>query len=348
MLSLAMACTWNQKIGLKSGKHLISNHKKGGSMIRLFCGQRSPQNSPTNSIKPYNARMFSESQKGQISGIACFVFWGFAPIYFKLIQHVPSIEIIAHRVIWSAAFLFVFLLLRERQAIFSTIRINRAQIMGLLLSGSLIISNWLIFVWAVNSDRVLATSMGYFINPLVNVLLGMLFLGERLSRIQQVALLLAAFGTIFLGIYLGQPPWIALALAITFGLYGLVRKKIDIRPLVGLWWESLWFMVPALVYLLMYGNPEATHTAQTTWLLVLAGLVTIIPLIAFNYAAKRLTLTHIGFLQYIAPTISFCLAVLFYQEAFTLGHQVAFVSIWAGLFILSLGSIKKLKKNNPT
>ena len=287
----------------------------------------------------------NEHNKGLGAGLFCFVFWGFAPIYFKLLQHVPAINIIAHRIIWAAAFLLLFLAIRERQKLFQALKVSGKQLLILFLSGSLVISNWLIFVWAVNDGQILATSLGYFINPLVNIFLGMLFLHERLNRVQVLALVIAAATTIYLGIYIGQPPWIALALAITFGLYGLVRKQLNVRPLIGLFWETALLLVPALLFL-QFWAPAAETDDTTLWLLVLSGIVTILPLIGFNYAAKRLTLTLIGFLQYIAPSISFLIAVLFYDEAFTPGHQVAFAGIWTALLIISLHSLHLKKRRD--
>ncbi len=290
----------------------------------------------------------SENTKGLQAGLFCFVFWGFAPIYFKLLQHVPATNIIAHRIIWAAIFLLLFLALRERKQLFKSLYVSKKQLLILLISGSLVISNWLIFVWAVNDGQILATSLGYFINPLVNVFLGLLFLHEKLSKIQIIALTLAASTTVYLGIFIGQPPWIALALAVTFGLYGLVRKQLDVRPLIGLFWETTLLLLPALLFLTIYAPAGSSPPmdSHTLWLLVFSGLITILPLIGFNYAAKRLTLTVIGFLQYIAPTISFLIAVYFYGEVFTFGHKVAFTGIWSALVILSWRPLMRLIKTS--
>jgi chloramphenicol-sensitive protein RarD len=298
----------------------------------------------------YNTSMpISEQHKGLNAGLFCFIFWGFAPIYFKLLQHVPAANIIAHRIIWAALFLLLFLALRERKQLFSALKVSYKQLLILFISGSLVISNWLIFVWAVNDGQILATSLGYFINPLVNVFLGLLFLHERLNKVQIIALSIAATTTVYLGIFIGEPPWIALALAITFGLYGLVRKQLDVRPLIGLFWETTLLIVPALVFLIWLAPKESVTAIDnsTTWLLVFSGLITILPLIGFNYAAKRLTLTVIGFLQYIAPTISFMVAVLYYGEDFTFGHKVAFSGIWLALLIISWRPMMKLIKRKP-
>ena len=289
----------------------------------------------------------TENSKGLNAGLFCFIFWGFAPLYFKLLQHVPALNIIAHRIIWSAVFLLVFLAVREKKLLFQALKISKKQLLVLFLSGSLVIGNWLLFVWAVNDGQILATSLGYFINPLINILFGLIFLHERLNKTQVIALLIAASATAYLGIFIGEPPWIALTLAITFGLYGLVRKKLDVRPLVGLFWETTLLLLPALFFLTIVSTNETPVNIdnKTTWLLVFSGLITILPLMAFNYAAKRLTLTIVGFLQYIAPTISFLIAVLFFAEEFTFGHQVAFTGIWMALLIISwhpmLGLIKK-------
>ncbi len=281
--------------------------------------------------------MLNDAQKGLYASLFCFVFWGFAPVYFKLLKHVPATEIIAHRVIWAACMLLIFLAIRERRKLLQVLKVSGKQLLVLLFSGCLVMANWLIFVWAVNHDQILATSLGYFINPLVNILLGMIFLQERLNKTQTVALLLAASATVYLGWFLGQPPWIALALAFSFGFYGLVRKQLDVRPLVGLFWETSLLLLPAIIYLSTLASTDnsTAYNNATLALLVLAGLVTVLPLIAFNYAAKKLSLTWIGFLQYIAPTISFLIAVLFFGEVFTWGHQVAFTGIWLALLLVS-------------
>jgi chloramphenicol-sensitive protein RarD len=290
--------------------------------------------------------LFTNHQKGLAAGLFCFVFWGIAPVYFKLIQSVPAMVIIAHRIIWGSLFLVLFLMIREKKNFLQALKISPKQLAVLLVSGLLIVSNWLMFVWAVTHGQILATSLGYFINPLVNILLGVLFLHERLTKTQLIAVIIAALATLFLGIYIGQPPWISLFLAVTFGLYGLVKKQINVRPMIGLFWETLLIILPAIVYLLAF-TPEYTshHSTHTLNLfLFFSGLVTVLPLIGFNYAAKRLSLTVIGFLQYIAPTMSFLIAVLFYGEVFTLGHKVAFTGIWLALIIISGKSYRDLRK----
>jgi chloramphenicol-sensitive protein RarD len=261
---------------------------------------------------------------------------------------VPALSIIAHRIIWSAVFLFIFLAIRERKSLFKALKLPIKQIGFLFISGSLVISNWLVFVWAVNHDLILSTSLGYFINPLINILFGVLFLNEHLNRAQKIGLIIAASTTIYLGFYIGEPPWIALFLAVTFGLYGLLRKKLHVRPMVGLMWETLLLVLPAAIYLI-YFAPEIDaklNTFELKTLIILSGIITILPLIGFNYAAKRLTLTLLGFLQYIAPTISFLIAVLFYGEEFTFGHKIAFSGIWLALLIVSWAPMQRLLRSN--
>lgn len=294
--------------------------------------------------------MISQSldKKSLLIGVFTFVFWGFAPIFFKLLESVPATVIIAHRVVWGSVFLTFFLWLREGSNFFSVMHISVKRIILLAFSGMLVVANWLVFVWAVNHGQIMATSLGYFINPLVNILLGMLFFSDRLTRVQWCALLLASIATFYLGFFIGEPPWIALMLGFSFGFYGLMRKKLNVRPLVGLLWETLVLLVPALLYILFF-SPEYVFngtSSKHSGLLVLSGLVTVLPLIGFNMAAKKLPLSIIGFLQYIAPTLSFLIAVLFYGEVFTEGHKVAFTGIWLALLLISIEPVYRrgLKK----
>ena len=236
--------------------------------------------------------------------------------------------------------LIIFLLVRDGKALLDKMKISGRTLMWLVLSAVLLSANWLIFVWAVVNDQVLATSLGYFINPLVNVLLGFLFLQERLTGFQKLAVLLAALGTLYLGWYLGTPPWIAISLSILFGFYGLVRKRLSVGPITGLMWENLLLFLPALAYLLWRSSGGQldflAHGPSLDYILMLAGLVTILPLIWFNTATRYLTLTVVGFFQYIGPTITMILAVFLWNEPFTQGHAVAFSCIWLGLALISL------------
>ena len=285
---------------------------------------------------------------GMAAATAAFIFWGFLPIYFKWLGTVPALELIAHRILWAVPVLIVFLLIRDGRHFWRRMVLPRKTILTLMLSGLLVGFNWLLFVWAVTHDRVLATSLGYFINPLVNVVLGFAFLHERLTRIQSLAVAIAAAGTIYLTWYLGGAPWIALALAVTFGLYGLVRKKLGVEPMIGLLWETLLLITPALVYFawaLFAGSLQFMyHSVQLDLLLLMAGLVTVLPLIWFNLAVQNLSLTNLGFFQYLTPSISFALAVFVYHEPFTRGHAVAFSCIWLALFMVSIESLVRSRR----
>jgi chloramphenicol-sensitive protein RarD len=284
-------------------------------------------------------------RRGLAAAFAAYITWGLVPIYFKLLVTVGAMEIIAHRVIWAVPVLLLFLLFRDGRALWRNLRINARQAAWLLVSGLLVAVNWLMFVWAIVNDNVLATSLGYFINPLVNVLFGFLFLGERLDAWQRWAVGIAAIGTAYFGWYLGQPPWLSLGLAVTFGLYGLVRKRLSLGPMRGLFWEFLLLSLPCLGYLVWRQSNGAldfgSGARATDFWLVASGLVTVLPLIWFNMAAQRLTLTLLGFIQYLAPSISFLLAVFLWDESFTQGHAVAFGCIWTALLLVSIGTLQR-------
>ena len=285
---------------------------------------------------------------GVAAALAAYIFWGLAPIYFKWIDAVAPLEIIAHRILWSIPFLAGFLLLRDRRNFLSRMRLPPRTIALLLLSGVLVVTNWLIFVWAVVNEQVLATSLGYFIGPLVNFLLGFLFLKERLSRVQTLGVLIAASGTAYLGWFLGTPPWISLGLAFSFGFYGLVRKVLGVGPMVGLLWETLLLALPALLYIgWSYSNGTlgfGVINQRVDLLLILAGLVTVLPLVWFNVAARNLRLSTVGFFQYIAPSMTFLLSVFLYKEVFTQGHVVAFACIWSALAMVSAETVFRMKR----
>ncbi len=291
--------------------------------------------------QPHNQR------HGIVAALGAFSFWGVLPIYFKWIAVVPPLEIIANRILWSIPVLAGFLLLRDGPGFWRRMLLPRRTVLGLLVSGALVVSNWLLFVWAVNDGHILATSLGYFINPLLSVLLGFLFLGERLTVIQCIAVGIAAAGTIYLGWFFGVAPWISLALALTFGLYGLARKKLNVGPMIGLLWETLLMAIPALCYLvwtsahtgLAYGNASL----RIDVLLVFAGVITVLPLVWFNVAAHILPLSWVGLFQYISPTITFLLAVFFYGEVFTRGHAVAFACIWCAAALVTGESVLRAR-----
>ncbi len=285
---------------------------------------------------------------GLAAAFAAYVAWGLMPIYFKLLAAVGPWEIIAHRVIWAIPVLIVFLAFRDGRALWAKLRLTGRQLAWLCVSGFLIGANWLIFVWAVVNDQVLSTSLGYFINPLMNVAFGFLFFGDRMSGAQKLAVAIAAAGTAYLAVWLGQPPWVSLVLALSFALYGLVRKRLDVGPMTGLLWENLLLLGPAVGYLwwlAAQGDLGFLHgSTRLDVLLLLAGLTTVLPLIWFNTAARHLTLTTIGFIQYLAPSMTFTLAVFFWGESFTRGHAVAFGCIWFALVLVTLEPLRRRRR----
>lgn len=274
-----------------------------------------------------------------LAGLGAFGLWGGVPLYFKLVAEAGADEIIAHRVLWSVVFLALVLMVRNRGRVRSSVRISPRVAAALALSGALVAVNWLIFVYAVNTDRVLSTSLGYFINPLVSVLLGTLVLRERMLKAQAMAVGLATVGTVYLGIQLGSPPWLALGLAVSFGLYGLVRKVTEVGPMVGLFWETLMMTPLVIVWYLFIVDPAAlvfgTRGSGFDALMAGTGLVTVVPLVLFAAAARGLPLITVGLMQYIAPSISFCLAVFLFKETFTPHHAVTFALIWSALALYS-------------
>lgn len=290
----------------------------------------------------------SRSHLGISAALGAFGLWGLLPIYFKWVNTVPPLEIIVHRILWSVPILAGFLLLRDGPGFWRRMCLPSRTLGMLGISSFLIAVNWLVYVWAVNNDQILATSLGYFISPLFNVMLGVVFLRERLTTLQIVAVVIATSGTAFMAWYLGITPWISLSLTASIGFYVLLRKKLGVGPMVGLLWETLLLTPPALWYLFWAAQQGNLVFAHTTWridiLLVLAGLVTVTPLVWFNLAAQHLPLSRVGFFQYLSPTITSLLAVFLYHEAFTLGHAVAFACIWSGLGLVTAESIIRSRR----
>lgn len=285
---------------------------------------------------------------GVIAALAAFGFWGLVPIYYKGLQTVSAWEVLAHRVIWSVPLLIIFLAIRDGRQFRQKLRLPPASIAWLVLSGLTVSINWLVFVWAVANDHILDTSLGYFATPLVSVLLGYLFLKERLSRLQLIAVTVAASGTLYLAWYLGRPPWIAMTLALSFGLYGLLRKRLTVGPMLGLLWETALMFPLALVYLLWLNSQSSMQFSNVSGridlLLVGSAFVTVLPLIWFNMAAQKLPLSILGFFQYLAPSMSFLIAVFLYGEKFTGGHAVAFSCIWLALALVSIEPFRRARR----
>lgn len=288
---------------------------------------------------------------GVLSALGAFLIWGLSPLYYRAVGAAPALEIIAHRALWSLLFTLLLIGLSGQTRVFLALFSEYRILLTLLLSSLLVSVNWLGFIWAVNNGKALEASMGYYIMPIVMVLLGRLFLDERLNRNQLLSLLLVCLGVLNLLIAIRQLPWIALLLAGSFGFYSLVRKKVAVSALVGLTMECLFLAPLALAYLLFLNHQGSlvfgTHDAVFDLLLLGSGLITALPLILFTSASKRLRLGTIGLLQYLNPTCQFLLAVFLFNEPFSQHHLLTFSLIWLGLAIFSLDSRRRMKREPP-
>lgn len=294
----------------------------------------------------------SESRTGIFFGLAAYMMWGAFPAFFKTVASVPPSEILAHRIIWSAVFLLLFALLTGGwQRLYVIIRDQRA-VAVLFVTTCLLAINWFTFLTAVTSGRVIESSLGYYINPLVSVFLGSVFLREHLTARQKVSVILAAAGVIVQTVMVGKVPFISLILAFSFGSYGLVRKSAKVQPVSGLFVEMVLLFPVAFGYMgWLTTHGEAAFLSETTALdvlLVLSGVVTATPLILYGGALIRLRLSTIGIMQYIVPTGHFLLAVFAFSEPFTTGHMVSFALIWAALLLYMSESLTALRSTTPT
>lgn len=280
----------------------------------------------------------SES-RGLLYGLAAFGLWGLGPIYFKAVAEVVPSEVLAHRIIWSVLLLLLLLGVGRRLLSMKTLLARRRTLAWLFTTSLLVSVNWLIYIWAIENDHLVDASLGYFINPLFFVLLAMLFLRERLRPGQVAAILLAAIGVAYQVYARGALPWISLSLMATFGFYGLIRKRIGVDPVQGLAVETLLVLPFAMAYLLWLGaggQLSFLHVSRGLDLLLLAaGIVTALPLLLFAAAANRISLTLIGILQYLAPSMNFLLAVLVYREPFDSHQLISFLFIWSAIALFS-------------
>jgi chloramphenicol-sensitive protein RarD len=289
--------------------------------------------------------------KGLLYAIGAYGLWGLFPIYWKALQSVPSAEIVSHRMVWSLLFVAALLAATRHWRWLREVARQPKTMLIVFVAGCILAVNWLTYVWAVNAGYVVETSLGYFINPLVSVLLGVLFFSERLRLWQWVAVATAAMGVLYLTISYGTLPWIALVLAFSFGLYGVLKKITPLNALEGLSLETALLFLPALGYLLLLeqqGSGSFGHVSlATTVLLALTGVATGLPLLLFAAAARRIPLSMLGILQYIAPTLQFLLGVFVYGEPFDLNRMIGFSLIWAALLVYSVEGLI-IRRNSVT
>ncbi|HEX7705728.1 MAG TPA: EamA family transporter RarD [Thermoanaerobaculia bacterium] len=285
-----------------------------------------------------------EALTGVLYGIAAYGWWGVVAVYFKIVRAVPPLEILAHRIIWSVVMLVLIVAVSRRWTALRTVLVSRRSLLFLLISTILIAVNWFVFIWAITRDHMVDASLGYFINPLVNVFFGFLFLGERLRRVEWVSVAIAAVAVLWLTLGAGVFPWISLVLAGSFGLYGLVRKLARVSSIEGLTVETTFLLPLALGYLFFLARSDALafgDERSLDLLLIAAGPITALPLIWFAAAVSRLRLATIGLLQYIAPTIQFTLAVAVYREPFGPERFIAFGLIWLAIAIYSADNFRR-------
>jgi chloramphenicol-sensitive protein RarD len=281
-----------------------------------------------------------ENQRGLLFGILAYVIWGVAPIFWHKIQTVPAQEILLHRAVWSAVLMAGILTIQRDWSWLSNAWATPRIRYTFLLTATLLTINWLTYIWAVNNGHTVESSLGYFINPLVNVLLGMVFLKERLRNWQWLAVAFAIAGVVYLAWALGSLPWIALVLAFSFGFYGLLRKTAALNAPHGLTFETSLMSLPALIGLIWLASQGQGHFGKadlfTTIMLILSGAVTAVPLLIFAVAARRIPLTAIGLLQYLAPTMQFAIGVWVFGEPFDQQRLIGFILIWIALVIYAV------------
>jgi len=292
------------------------------------------------------AESHSKSKTAVLAGLAAFMTWGLIPGYWKLLRAVPATEILAHRYVWTTVFLTGLLSWQHRWV---EVRSNAQSIRKMAFcfaSGCAISVNWFLFIWAVNINRIIETSLGYFMTPLVNVLFGAVFLRERLTRLQLASVLLATFGVLNLTFGYGHFPWIAVMICASFGIYGLLPKQSGTAAVPGLFFEAILLAPVAIGYLwLLRSRDQLVFGSETspTVLLITTGVVTAVPMVWFGHAARHLRLTTLGFLQYLSPTCSFLLGVFVYHEPFGRGQLITFSLIWLALVVFTIEALVRLR-----
>jgi len=292
----------------------------------------------------------SPGRSGLAAAVTAFAMWGLFPLYLKPLSGVPTLQVMSHRIVWCCLLVFVWLALRGEVGAVRAALANAKSRRRLAASAIFISMNWLIYVWAVANGHVVDASLGYFINPLFSVVLGVFVLGEQLNRAQWTAVALAAAGVIYLAVVLGRPPWIALWLAGSFGMYGLIRKVVTVEAVPGLATETLLLAPFALAFLVwssLQGTGALGHSGATVdVLLVGSGLITATPLALFAYGARRIPLSTVGLVQYIGPTLQFLLGVTIFQEPFPRARAVGFFMIWSALAIYAADGLWRRRRGN--
>lgn len=290
----------------------------------------------------------SPNAKGIAWALLAFLTWGIVPVYWKLLHGIPFLEVLGHRIVWSAVLLFFVLLFQSDLKGFKGIITNKQNVLYLVPTTILILFNWNLFIWAVDNNYIVECSLGYFINPLLNVFLGVFLLKEKLKPIQWVSVALAFIGIVVMMISKSGRPEISLGLALSFGLYGLLKKKMNVSPVHSLFFEAASLVVPSLFYfalLMNQGNFAFINGTNTERMLMIGGgLVTVLPLLSFGHAVRYLPLTTVGIMQYITPTLQLLCGVLLYNEAFTETHAYSFGLIWSGLIIYTLHGLMEYKR----
>jgi len=286
-------------------------------------------------------------QRGLPYALAAYGIWGFVPLFFKLLESVPPVEVLAQRIVWSLPLCFVIMLFRRQIGEYIAV-LKNGRVLRLLLASSLLIAlNWLVYIYAIFTNHVLAASLGYYLNPLVNVLLGMVFLGERLSRLQAVAVVIAAIGVAILLAGALDTLWISLTLALSFGTYGLIRKVVPVGSLPGLAVETTLLLPLSVVvvgYYLWIGDGRGFGAdVEISWLLAAAGVVTAVPLLLFATAARRMSYAALGFVQYLAPTLQFLLGLFIFNEPLKPAQLFCFLLIWISIAVFSFDMWRKMR-----
>lgn len=296
--------------------------------------------------KPTN-NAASLSRQGLFAGITAYTIWGFFPFYFKATEQISAVELVAHRIIWSVPFGLMIILFRKQIGDVIT-ALKKPKTVGLLFLAAVALAiNWGIYIWAIQQDQIFQGSLGYYINPLIYVLVAVIFFGERLSKLQALATIFAFIGVSILTLYGGVFPAIALLLGISFTIYGVIRKQVDIGAMPGLFIETILLLLPALGFMLWLNQQNAMQFgglgARMDILILLAGPITVLPLLAFAFAARRLKLSTLGFLQFIGPTLQFCCG-LYFGEEFTTAHAFCFGFIWLGVILFCYDAYQSNKR----